>query len=165
VNAGAPVTLDQIRLELRPERVLSPLFAVVAVAALSSMPALVVAGAWAGAAGALLAVVVTVAYLRAAVVGRLTLVDSTLTVHSGWRTRVVRLDRLREVAMWRGRTGCPTLLLVETDGRQLALSPWFWHGAGAVEAAVGVALFEHDDIVVTDRVASLLDDAAFVRFG
>jgi hypothetical protein len=164
--AMPPVTLDQLSLDLRPRRVWIPVLTLAALLAGASAVGSLLVGALDGAVVLGVAAALAAGYARAAGASRLTLEHGVLTLDSPRRHRVLRLDRLAEVGMWRSRMGgAPTLALVDRDGGHLALGQWFWRGGGLVEAVVGVALAEQPDVQVTNVVANRMDDAAYARWG
>lgn len=162
---AAPIALDQIDLDVRPKPAWIPAAGLLLLASATSFAAAIGAGAWGGALLALLVGQLGVVGLHLAVTARLGVHGSLLAVRSRWRQRAIRLDELTKVSMWRGRLGEPHLVVADRSGVRVSLSPWFWAEGTKIEAVLGVALAEHDDIEVTNRLANRLDDQACLHFG
>jgi hypothetical protein len=162
---AAPITLDQIDLDVRPKRWYRAVGAGLVVLGACSFLVAVVAAAWGGAFAALIHLGIGAVMLHLALRAHLVVRDSMLAARSPYREREVRLDRLTTVTTWRGRFGEPHLALADRLGNRVVLSSPFWIDGRKVEAAVGVALAEHDDVEVSDRLANHLDDLACRYFG
>jgi hypothetical protein len=162
---AAATTLDQIDLDVRPKR----WYAAVGTAALlvgaCSLVASVVAEAWGGVFAALVPLAIGAVTVHLALAAHLVVRASTLAVRTPYREREVRLDRLTTVGLWRGRFGEPHLALGDRFGNRVVVSSPFWEDGRKVEAVIGVALAEHDDVEVSNRLANRLDDLACLHFG
>ena len=162
---ATPITLDQIDLDVRPKRRYGAAGAASAALGAGALVAGAASAAWGGAFFGVVLLVLGAVTVHLALTGRLVVRGSTLAVRTPYRQREVRLDRLTTVTMWRGRFGEPHLVLADRLGNRVAMSSPFWAGGRKVEAVVGVALAEDDDVEVSNHLANRLDDLACLHFG
>jgi hypothetical protein len=162
---AAPITLDQIDLEVRPKRWYIAAGVAFAAIGACSLAVSAVAAAWGGVFAALVPLAIGAVTLHLALTARLGVRGSTLAVRTPYREREVHLDRLTAITLWRGRVGDPHLALTDGFGNRVVVSSPFWADGRKIEGAIGVALAEHDDVEVSNRLANRLDDLACLHFG